>query len=316
MGAIVNTAFLEYALRRNPDGLTKEAFYRFAEDVGWVYSDERRKWVGRYLDDCFEGDGEKEYTFILEKGVLRLKNQETGFGLFGPLDVHNMLHRFSQETVSRLRSGKRISDPLELAAAVANLYEETTGKRLYDLAVEDHQEHPHREPPRDPNEPKNIKHYEIEVRVSVVDDSGLRDYIGQVGSISEVLHDKLEELLAEVKELEAAGTDTTEKEKERWKWIELYRKFEDFEYRDKTALRFKLKGEKPPEEEAREKAVDSITIRYSTTDEQDRLLEQLGFSGFKLDRLHVNTEIDKIQNLSKVWLEAENELVKKMEGIE
>ena len=208
----------------------------------------------------------------------------------------------------------------ELQVALSKIYEERFGKSIYELALEEHREDPRRPPPRDPNEQKGTKHYNITVKVRIEDpDESLADYRSRVEEIFLAIEPILERSYETVRGLEERGEDATEQTEEWNRWIALSRKFNDSsDYSDgEYRTSFELKGvDGPPVEEVLEEAIQSAIRRYSTNPQENQMLESIGFYGFKLDRSRIKAEVSAIENLSALWLRQEEELVRKLEGIE
>ena len=98
MGYIVNTEFVGCLLHKHPEGLTRDEFYRKAEEVGWIRDETSRAWTAGYVNEFFDDrvTGGILNPFVLEGGKLRLKDPQGVGVVLSPLIIYNVLSKLSR----------------------------------------------------------------------------------------------------------------------------------------------------------------------------------------------------------------------------
>ncbi len=317
MGHTTNIAFASYLLHRSNGGLTRDQFYKEAQDVGWINDENRDKWTKKYTERLFEGRGDKEFIFFFDGQRLKLTRSDIYPLGFDPITVHNTLSQYSAETIEKARNSGKVFNSLELMVAMAEIYERETGRTLYQLAVTEHQKDKHTPIPMDPSDLPGTKYYEIEIDVSV----GMISHDRSLPRMQPIVGRMLREAKERIQRFRPDGAYTTQarEDLERWKSIS-----EKLEQADEllsgsypTRYTFELKSlNGPPMEDAKLKALDEVVGGLETTEQENAMLARLGFVGIKVDRASVVTEVKGIVNLSKKWLEEELRMLSDFERMQ
>ncbi|MBI4163431.1 MAG: hypothetical protein HY512_01095 [Candidatus Aenigmarchaeota archaeon] len=317
MGHTTNIAFASYLLHRSNGGLTRDEFYREAQDVGWLGGENRDKWTKKYTERLFEGRGDKEFIFFFDGQRLKLTRPDIYPLGFDPITVHNTLCQYSAETIKKARDSGKVFNSLELMVAMAEVYERESGKTLYQLALEEHKKDSHAPIPMDPSDPPGTKYYEIEVDVSVGGISHDRSLPRMHTIVARMLRESKER----IRRFSPDGAYAREAREELARWKSISEKLEQADellsgsYPMRHTFELKsLNG--PPMDDARLKALSEAVKGLETTEQENTMLAKLGFAGIKVDRASVGTEVKGIVNLSKKWLEEELRMLSDFERMQ